>query len=119
ACWKFEDLETAAETFGRVLTLQPHNGDAIVALIAIAIERKDHKRALDLHRRLTSLGQHAPELAYNLGLLLQASGENDSATECYLAAVEHKPEFPEALLNLGHALRATGKEQEARAAWGK
>ncbi len=41
ACWKFEDLDTASATFERVLALQWSNTDALRALLAIAIERKD------------------------------------------------------------------------------
>ena len=39
--------------------------------------------------------------------------------ECYQAALSVKPDFPQALLNLGHALKATGKEDEARQAWSR
>ena len=60
-----------------------------------------------------------PELSFNLGLLLQATGDAAAAAECYQSAVATKPDFPQALLNLGHALRATGREDEARQAWSK
>jgi tetratricopeptide (TPR) repeat protein len=119
ACWKFEDLDAAAETFGRVLAMQPKNPDALRALAAIAIERKDHQRAWEMLRKLTSLGEKPVELAYNLGLLLQSAGENDKAAECYQIALEKQPELSEALLNLGHALKAVGKEDEAKQTWSK
>ena len=32
----------------------------------------------------------------------------------YQRALKESPQFPEALLNLGHALMATGQEEEAR-----
>ena len=35
----------------------------------------------------------------------------------YRDAVEKRSDFPNALLNLGHALRDSGKEEEARQAW--
>jgi protein O-GlcNAc transferase len=117
ACWKFEDLDAAAETFGRALALDPKNIDALRALTAIAIERKDHQRGWELLQKLTALGERPVELSYNLGLLLQSAGENSSAVECYRIAVEKKPDFSEALLNLGHALKAIGKEDEARLVW--
>ena len=59
------------------------------------------------------------ELSYNLGLLLQSAGENKLAAECYQIAVEKKPDFPDALLNLGHALKAIGKEEEAPQVWSR
>jgi len=119
ACWKFEDLDAATETFNRVLALQPKNTDALRALIAIAIERKDHQRGWELLQKLNALGDRSVELSYNLGLLLQAAGENKLAADCYRIAVDKKPEFSEALLNLGHALKAIGQEEEARQAWSK
>jgi tetratricopeptide (TPR) repeat protein len=117
ACWKFEDLDTASDTFGRVLAIQPQNRDAIRALTAIAIERKNPKLALELHQKAQALGERSPELSYNLGLLLQATGDHASAAECYRSAVGQKSDFPQALLNLGHALKASGKEDEARQVW--
>ena len=53
ACWKFQDLDSATQTFEKILSLQPQNTDALRALTAIAIERKDHNRAWDLHQKLT------------------------------------------------------------------
>jgi len=55
---------------------------ALRALTAIAIERKDHKRAWELHRQLTALGDRPVELSYNLGLLLQSAGEPRLVGEC-------------------------------------
>ncbi len=75
AFWKFEDLDGAAQTFHRVLTLQPANTDALRALTAIAIERKDPRLALELHQKATGLGEPSPELSFNLGLLLQSIGD--------------------------------------------
>ena len=52
-------------------------------------------------------------------LLLQAAGENQAAAECYQLAVDKKPDFTDAMLNLGHALKAAGKEEEAKQVWSK
>jgi tetratricopeptide (TPR) repeat protein len=89
------------------------------ALTAIAIERKDHKRALELHQKLTTLGERSVELSYNLGLLLQSVGDQEAAAECYRLALDKKPDFTDAMLNLGHALKAVGKEEEAKQVWSK
>jgi len=58
-------------------------------------------------------------LSYNLGLLLQSAGQNQAAAECYQSAADHKPNFSEALVNLGHTLHAAGKEDDAKRAWSK
>jgi tetratricopeptide (TPR) repeat protein len=101
------------------LSLQPENPDALRALIAIAIERKDQARAWDLHQKLVAMGQASVELSYNLGLLLQSVGEQEKAAQCYQLAADAQPDFRAALTNLGHALKASGKDEEARAAWSK
>jgi tetratricopeptide (TPR) repeat protein len=119
ACWKFEDLDTAAQTFERVLAIDRNNGDAMRALVAIAIERKDHQHAWDLLERLTAAGEGAMELSYNLGLLLQAANEPERAAECYRQTLERRPDFAPALLNLGHAFQSLGREQEARQLWSR
>ena len=114
ACWKFQDLDTAAQTFERILSLQPENPDALRALIAIAIERKDQNRAWDLHQKLVAMGQASVELSYNLGLLLQSVGEQEKAAQCFQLAADAKPDCRAALTNLGHALKASGKDEEAQ-----
>ncbi|MEP7353932.1 MAG: tetratricopeptide repeat protein [Acidobacteriota bacterium] len=119
ACWKFEDLETAAATFEHVLQLESHNTDALRALTAIAIERKDHKAAWEYFKKLTSTGAKSFELAYNLGLLLQNSHEPAMAVDAYRQAAEQQPSFAPAWINLGHALKTQGKQQEAAQVWSK
>jgi tetratricopeptide (TPR) repeat protein len=119
ACWKFEDLETANATFERVLALQPLNPDALRALVTIAIERKDHQRAWTLYLRLSDAGDTSHAIPFNLGLLLQQAGEHEQSAQCYRAVAELAPDFSPALLNLGHALKAMGKDDEARQAWGR
>ena len=81
AFWKFEDLEGADQTFNRVLALQPGNTDALRALTAIAIERKNPKVAWELHQKAAALGGRSPELSFNLGLLLQSTGDEAAAVQ--------------------------------------
>jgi len=52
-----------------------------------------------------------------LGLICQKRGQLDEAIHFYQQALKENPQFPEALLNLGHALMQTGKEEEARSCW--
>jgi protein O-GlcNAc transferase len=44
---------------------------------------------------------------------------NDEAVRLYREAVKVQPTFAEAFLNLGHALKALGQDEEARACWRK
>ena len=41
----------------------------------------------------------------------------EDAIRLYNEALVERPNFPEALLNLGHALKAQGHEEEARKHW--
>jgi tetratricopeptide (TPR) repeat protein len=54
---------------------------------------------------------------YNTGLLHQKLGRAADAVVCYRQALTHRPGFPEASLNLGHALMLLGKHEEARSSW--
>src|SRR6185295_17193938 len=112
AYWRFEDLDSAEESLNKVLAVQPSNIEAMAALQAIALERKDVGKALDWQARLAALKAHSPELSYNLGLELEAKGTHEEAARCYEQTLDKEPEFAEASLTLGHTLKALGKEEE-------
>ena len=44
-------------------------------------------------------------------------GDYTAAAECYRATLQHEPAFSGAMINLGHALKAAGKDEEARQSW--
>jgi predicted TPR repeat methyltransferase len=44
-------------------------------------------------------------------------GDYNAAAECYRTTLQHKPAFSAAMINLGHAFKAAGKEEEARQSW--
>ncbi len=119
AYWKFGDLETAEEHLNRGLAGQAGSLPALRALTQIAIENKDVPRARELHQKLTRANDRTPELAYNLGLLLQETGQPEEAAVCYELALAERPDLFPAMLNLGHALAALGREQEAKEYWSK
>ena len=52
-------------------------------------------------------------------MLLQGSNEPEAAAKCYVRALERKPDFGEAMLNLGHVLNQMNRPAEARACWSK
>jgi protein O-GlcNAc transferase len=83
----------------------------------VAIEQKNASEAREIIGKIGLLGPPSPELQYNLGLLLQSTGDSIAAAECYRATLQHKPEFSGALINLGHALKAAGQDEEARNVW--
>jgi tetratricopeptide (TPR) repeat protein len=117
AHWRLGDRDQAIKVFEQVLALDPNSLDALRGLAALAVEREDFPRALDLQARLIEQGEKTPELFYNTGLLLQKAGRLDDAIRRYRDAIAQRPNFAEALLNLGHALKAKGNHEEARACW--
>jgi len=115
--WNMGDREGAGKAFEAVIASEPTSIDALRGLAALAVEREDLDKALDLQAKLIEVGERTPELFYNTGLLLQKSGQFEDAIRLYQEALAEKPDFAEALLNLGHALKAQGKPDEARNCW--
>lgn len=113
ALWKLGQAEQAAKLFERVLAQEPESADVVRALAALAMERRDFGRALELQNRLGELGEPIWGLSYNLGLLHQSNGEAETAARFYRKALREKPDFAEALVSLNQTLE--GLKQEARA----
>jgi tetratricopeptide (TPR) repeat protein len=99
--------------------LAKHSGsaDALRTLAALSVDMEDYILALDIESKLEELGETLPELSYNIGILLERSNLHEDAARSYRRATKEKPGFAEALLNLGHALRALGQEEEAQTCW--
>ena len=119
AYWKTGDLVGARGAFQDVLASRPGNIDALRGLAALTLEAGDHTQSLHLHQRLIDAGQRSPEIFYNAGLICQELDEIRDAIVFYREALKIDPDFPEALLNLGHALNYIGAKDEARACWRK
>jgi len=117
AQWRSGDLEAGKNSLTQAVTKHPKSADALRALGALAVDLGDYILALDLESKLDELGESAPELSFNIGVLLEKSNLYEEAARSYRRAVKDKPGFAEALLNLGHSLKALGQDQEARTCW--
>jgi len=115
--WRSGDRQGAATAFNAALAIDADNKDAIRGLAALAIEGENEQKALEYQTSLIDQGDRSPELFYNTGLILQKSGQLDDAVRLYREALALRPDFAEALLNLGHALKALGHADEARLCW--
>jgi tetratricopeptide (TPR) repeat protein len=111
------DLEAAKASFTLAVEHHPQSTEALRALSAVAVDQGDYALALEAEAKLDGLGERIPELNYNIGVLLQQANLQEDAARSYRRATEEKPDFAEALLNLGHALVALGQEDEARGCW--
>ncbi len=65
--WNLGDRDSAAKAFEAVLASDPNSIDALRGLAALAVEREDLDKALDLQAKLIEAGERTPELFYNTG----------------------------------------------------
>jgi tetratricopeptide (TPR) repeat protein len=81
------------------------------------LEQQEYEQALTLHKQLLESEKPTSDLLYNVALLLQKRGKAADAVRYYRQALTLRADFPQALLNLGHALITLGKHEEAQTAW--
>jgi tetratricopeptide (TPR) repeat protein len=114
--WKMRNIEMAREAFRQSLGSSAKPA-ALRYLAAIALAQQDYEQALALHHQLLELDAQDSGLLYNIALLLQKRGRAADAVRYYRQALALRADFPQALLNLGHALTTLGKHDEAQAVW--
>lgn len=119
AYWKLGKYGASQDVLVELLKREPGNVEAARGMAANALEQNDTAGALRWHLCLQELGQQTPEVLQNTAILYQQSGDQESAIRTYREAIAAKPDFAEALLNLGHALEASGDHAGAREAWVK
>jgi tetratricopeptide (TPR) repeat protein len=117
AYWKLGQYSLSQQVLLELLKREPANLEAVRGLSANALEQKDTVNALRWHLSLQELGDRSPEVLQNTAILYQQAGEIDNAIRAYREAIAAKPDFAEALLNLGHALEAVGDHRGARDSW--
>ena len=111
------DNDAAKTAFESAVEHDPRCVEALKGLAALAISAEQYDSALDYHARLIDMGERSPELFYNTGLLLANVGQLDDAVRLYNEALAERPDFVEALVNLGHVLNMQGNVQEANRCW--
>jgi tetratricopeptide (TPR) repeat protein len=117
AYWKLGQYSASQEILQELLRREPANLEAVRGMSANALEQKETANALRWHLNLQELGDRSPEVLQNTAILYQQIGEIDNAIRSYREAIAAKPDFAEALLNLGHALETTGDKRGARDSW--
>ncbi|MGO9966893.1 MAG: tetratricopeptide repeat protein, partial [Bryobacteraceae bacterium] len=113
------EREYAERLYEKMLEADPKNLDALRGMAALAIHASEFDTALEFHVRLIDLGERAPEILYNAGLMYEKIGQYDKAIRLYREALAQQPDMSEALLNLGRILESNGKAEEARNCWSK
>lgn len=102
-------LDAAAALYGRALSVDPADPDALHLLGALHLQRGDLADAVPFAAR-SVLVEPAMTHAYNnLGLIMKGAGRAAAAARCYLQATLVCPGFAEAHSNLGVVLKAEGQ----------
>jgi protein O-GlcNAc transferase len=117
AYWRLGQHSLSQDVLLELLKREPGNVEAVRGMSANALEQKDTANALRWHLCLQELGERSPEVLQNTAILYQQAGDIDSAIRTYREALSAKPDFAEALLNLGHAQQAAGDHHGARDSW--
>lgn len=103
----------AADLFGKVLEMDPHNAAALYSLALIALNRGELSIALSCSERGCIAAPLFPPLRFLHGSVLQAAGRNAEALQSYDKALELQPDFVPVLINSGALLRELHRHKEA------
>jgi tetratricopeptide (TPR) repeat protein len=117
ACYTAGRYAHAEEVLVALLQREPDHLEASRGLATVALSQENDERALELHKKLLDLGEKSADIYYNCGVLSHKLNRPDDAVTFYREAIAVRKDFPEALLNLGHVLKAGGESDEARSCW--
>jgi tetratricopeptide (TPR) repeat protein len=117
ACYRSGQLERAEGILVTLLSREPANLEALKGLATVTLAQNRNERSLELHELLLEHGGPDADVSYNCGVLAQKLNDLRKAVQFYRDAIAVRPGFPEALLNLGHAMKTLGNDDDARAAW--
>jgi len=117
AYWRSGQCNAAKTLLQKALEDRPDAVEFQRILAVVAVSEGNLDEAVKWEAMLAQLGESMPELSYNVGVLLQDAARYDDAARALERAVQGKPRFGEALLNLGHALKGLGQEERAKECW--
>lgn len=117
AYWRSHRLAEAKALMASATKDHPNTIEFLRVLAVVAVDEGNCNDAAALEVKLDQLGEHMPELSYNVGVLLENAGRHDAAVQAFQRAVRSRADFGEALLNLGHAFQALGDTEKANAYW--
>jgi predicted TPR repeat methyltransferase len=109
-------LDSAEEIYGRVLSADPRNADALHFLGLSRHHRGEHEEGIALVERALALAPDNADARSNLGNMLAARGRLGEAEAAYRQALALRPDHVNAQANLGSVLRRRGDVVGAEAA---
>jgi len=108
----------AREAWQAILKIVPQSNEAAARLGRLAFEDGDHTLAASLLERATATDAPA-SVWFDLGLVRQDLRDYGRAAAAYRKAIELKPDYAEAALNLGVVLQESGDLDSAMRAYGE
>ena len=97
-------LDEALECLRQADAASPNNPGYVSSIAEVQVRRGDLRDARKTFERVVGLDACGSDTLYNFGALLVQLGEHRLAAQQYRAAIEKRPEFPEAYNNLGATL---------------
>ncbi len=107
----------AAETYDRVLAIEPHHVDALVNRGMIAYEEGDLESAAELFRRATAIEPGNLLAHFNLGSILDDMGLLSEARQQLRLATRLDPGYADAHYNLAIVCEKMNADSEAKLHW--
>ena len=117
ACYTAGNFDRAEQVLLALLQREPNHLEACKGLATVALAQENDERALELHQKLLDLGEKNADIYYNCGVLAHKLNRPEQAVTFYREAIAIRKDFPEALLNLGHVLKAGGESDGAKSCW--
>ena len=118
-CHKAGDLAGAERHYRSVLSQDPGNGEALNLLGVVAMQSGRPADAIGLVARAVQTDSRRPDFHYNLGMAHIGLRSRDEAINCFRKATALRPDYADALLNLGNLLFSSGELDEAEACYRK
>ncbi|HEY3918345.1 MAG TPA: tetratricopeptide repeat protein [Stellaceae bacterium] len=110
-------LAEAERLYRHILTRDSRHADSLHLLGVLAYQRGQHQAAIELIGQAIELNDAVPFFHNNRGLALSALGQADTARAHYERALALKPDYVEALSNLGNLHLAQRRIDEAIACY--
>lgn len=112
-------LREAAESFRKMLTINPGIAEIHCNLAAIYSQLHDNKAAIGSYRKALQIKPDLTVAHFNLGALLQQQNQLQDAARHYQQAVTQQPGFHEAWVNWGAVLQLQGDQKNAEQCYRK
>ena len=110
-------LSEAEALYRRVLAIDQDHANSLYNLGLMAVQIGRFDAGADLLAKAVARNDRAPEWHYNCAFALAEAGRTKDAISHYRMAIGLKPDYPEALMNLGNLFKADRQPDQAIACY--